>query len=99
MIAYRLVQPQEPPQLQDVAKPSPGAGQLLIKVGGCGLCHTDIGLMTHGIEASDDPILAVRRGIYVVSVAYRTGGWKGRAAAWERGGVSPFGRPINEIKS
>ena len=45
MIAYRLVQPQEPPQLQDVAKPSPGAGQLLIKVGGCGLCHTDIGLM------------------------------------------------------
>jgi alcohol dehydrogenase, propanol-preferring len=45
MIAYRLVQPQEPPQLQDVRKPSPGAGQLLIKVGGCGLCHTDIGLM------------------------------------------------------
>ena len=45
MIAYRLVQPQEPPQLQDVPKPAPGAGQLLIKVGGCGLCHTDIGLM------------------------------------------------------
>src|SRR5262249_27391557 len=45
MIAYRLRQPKEPPQLQDVAKPSPGAGQLLIKVGGCGLCHTDIGLM------------------------------------------------------
>src|ERR1700758_393229 len=45
MLAYRLNQPQEPPQLQDVPKPSPGAGQLLIKVGGCGLCHTDIGLM------------------------------------------------------
>jgi alcohol dehydrogenase, propanol-preferring len=45
VIAYRLVQPQEPPQLQDVPKPAPGAGQLLIKVGGCGLCHTDIGLM------------------------------------------------------
>src|ERR1700684_1544324 len=45
MIAYRLVQPQEPPQLQDVPRPSPGSGQLLIKVGGCGLCHTDLGLM------------------------------------------------------
>jgi alcohol dehydrogenase, propanol-preferring len=45
VIAYRLVQPQEPPQLQDVPKPAPSAGQLLIKVGGCGLCHTDIGLM------------------------------------------------------
>ena len=46
MIAYRLLQPQQPPELQDMAKPSPGAGQLLIKVGGCGLCHTDIGLMS-----------------------------------------------------
>jgi len=45
MIAYRLVQPQEPPQLQDVPRPSPGSGQLVIKVGGCGLCHTDLGLM------------------------------------------------------
>ena len=55
--------------------------------------------LTDGIEPSDDPILAVRRGVYEVSVAYRTGGWKGRQAAWERGGVSPFGGPINEIKS
>jgi len=45
MIAYRLLQPQEPPRLQDVPKPSPQAGQLLIKVGGCGLCHTDIAIM------------------------------------------------------
>jgi propanol-preferring alcohol dehydrogenase len=45
MIAYRLHHPQEPPQLQEVPKPSPGAGQLLIKVGGCGLCHTDIAVM------------------------------------------------------
>src|SRR3984957_1752901 len=46
MIAYRLLQPTQPRELQDVAKPSSGAGQLLIKVGGCGLCHTDIGLMS-----------------------------------------------------
>src|ERR1700675_1471693 len=45
MIAYRLLQPQQPPQLQDVVKPSPGAGQLLLKVGGCGLCHTDVAIM------------------------------------------------------
>jgi len=45
--------------------------------------------LTDGIEASDDPILAVRRGVYEISVAHRTGGWKGRLAALERGG-SPF---------
>ena len=27
MIAYRLLHPQEPPQLQEVPKPSPSAGQ------------------------------------------------------------------------
>ncbi|HEY6941789.1 catalase family peroxidase [Dokdonella sp.] len=46
--------------------------------------------VTDGIELSDDPILAARRGIYEVSVAHRTGGWKGRQAALERGGC-PFG--------
>jgi catalase len=45
--------------------------------------------LTDGIEASDDPILAVRRGVYEISVAHRTGGWKGRLAALERAG-SPF---------
>src|SRR6202048_4990343 len=56
MIAYRLLQPQQPPELQDVAKPSPSAGQLLIKVGGCGICHTDIGLMSRTkAEWSDTP--------------------------------------------
>ena len=47
--------------------------------------------LTDGIEPSDDPVLAVRRGVYEVSVAYRTGGWKGRQAAWERAGGCPFG--------
>ncbi|TLX82144.1 MAG: catalase [Thaumarchaeota archaeon] len=45
--------------------------------------------LTDGIEPSDDPVLAVRRGVYEVSVAHRTGGWKGRLAALERAG-SPF---------
>jgi D-arabinose 1-dehydrogenase-like Zn-dependent alcohol dehydrogenase len=45
MIAYRRVQPQETPQLQDTPRPSPGSGQLLIKVEGFGLCHTDSGLV------------------------------------------------------
>jgi catalase len=46
--------------------------------------------LTDGIEASDDPVLAARRGVYEVSVAYRTGGWKGRMAALGRGGVCPL---------
>ncbi len=33
-------------------------------------------MVTDGIELNDDPILAARRGVYEVSAAYRTGGWR-----------------------
>ncbi len=46
--------------------------------------------LTDGIEVSNDPILAARRGIYEVSVANRTGGWKGRQASLDLAGVCPF---------
>jgi alcohol dehydrogenase, propanol-preferring len=45
MQAYRLIEAQKPPQFQEVPIPTPGPGQLLVKVGGCGLCHTDLALM------------------------------------------------------
>jgi catalase len=53
--------------------------------------------VTDGIEVSDDPVLAARRGVYEVSVAYRTGGWKGRQAAFERGGTCPFGGGASSV--
>ncbi|TAA20110.1 catalase [Pseudoxanthomonas winnipegensis] len=33
-------------------------------------------VLTDGIEATDDPILQIRRGVYEVSAAQRSGGWK-----------------------
>ena len=41
-----------------------------------------------GIEPSDEPILAVRRGVYDVSVAHRIERCKGQLTALERGGSS-----------
>jgi threonine dehydrogenase-like Zn-dependent dehydrogenase len=52
MIAYRMVHAQEAPQFQDIPKTIAGSGQLLIKVGGCGLCHTDLGTVRH--RTTDD---------------------------------------------
>lgn len=37
--------------------------------------------LTDGIEPTDDPILQIRRGVYEVSAAGRSGGWQARAAA------------------
>ncbi|MFC5180803.1 NAD(P)-dependent alcohol dehydrogenase [Actinomadura harenae] len=42
MRAYRVVGWQEPPRLVDVDVPRPGPGQVLVRVAGCGLCHSDL---------------------------------------------------------
>jgi propanol-preferring alcohol dehydrogenase len=45
MLAYRLIEWQQPPELVEVPVPDPGPGEVLIKVGGAGLCHSDLHLM------------------------------------------------------
>jgi propanol-preferring alcohol dehydrogenase len=42
MQAFRLVGWQEPPEVQEVAVPTPGPDQVLVEVAAVGLCHTDI---------------------------------------------------------
>ena len=45
MLAYRLLEWQQPPQLVEIDVPTAGAGQVLIEVKGNGLCHSDLSMM------------------------------------------------------
>jgi propanol-preferring alcohol dehydrogenase len=45
MRAYQLVEWQRPPELRDVPVPEPGPGEVLVKVGGAGACHSDLHVM------------------------------------------------------
>ena len=45
MRAVRLTGWQSPPELCDVPDPTPGPGEILLRVGGAGLCHSDLHLM------------------------------------------------------
>ncbi len=58
MMAWRLVGFGKGPQLQEVPIPAPGAGEVLIKVAGNGLCHSDVGLMDPRFDAPPYPGLA-----------------------------------------
>ncbi|HEX6559273.1 MAG TPA: alcohol dehydrogenase catalytic domain-containing protein, partial [Longimicrobiales bacterium] len=49
MIALQLVDSGAPLQLRHVATPEPGPGEVLIRVAGCGVCHTDIGFWRDGV--------------------------------------------------
>ena len=41
MLAYRLLKAQRQPEFQEVPDPHAGPGQVVVKVAGSGLCHTD----------------------------------------------------------
>jgi alcohol dehydrogenase, propanol-preferring len=45
MRAFQLVEWQQPPVLRDVPVPDPGPGEVLVKVGGAGACHSDLHVM------------------------------------------------------
>lgn len=45
MQAVRFVGVGRPPEIQDTPKPSPAPGQVLIKIGGAGVCHSDLHIM------------------------------------------------------
>jgi len=45
MLAYRLLEWQQPPQLVETDVPVPSAGQVLVEVAGNGLCHSDLTMM------------------------------------------------------
>jgi alcohol dehydrogenase, propanol-preferring len=45
MKAYQLTEWESQPELRDVPVPEPGPGQVLVKVGGAGACHSDLHLM------------------------------------------------------
>lgn len=45
MKAFQLRQWQRAPELRDVPVPEPGPGEVLLKVGGAGACHSDLHIM------------------------------------------------------
>jgi len=45
MKAFQLTAWESQPELREVAMPEPGPGQVLVKIGGAGACHSDLHLM------------------------------------------------------
>ena len=50
MISWQFVEPQKPLQRVESETPEPGQGEALVKVAGCGVCHTDLGFYYDGVR-------------------------------------------------
>ncbi len=47
----------KPLEVTEVPTPQPGAGELLVKVAACGVCHTDLHYLDHGVPTFKPPPL------------------------------------------
>jgi propanol-preferring alcohol dehydrogenase len=56
MLAYRLLQAQTQPEFQEIREPHAGPGQVVVRVAGSGLCHTDFTVMSRDLRYwKDEP--------------------------------------------
>ena len=57
MKAAVFVGPHQPLLVQDVPTPAPAAGEILVRVAACGVCHTDLHYIDHGTPTFTPPPL------------------------------------------
>jgi 6-hydroxycyclohex-1-ene-1-carbonyl-CoA dehydrogenase len=49
MVAWQMVNPKQALERVEVPLPEPGEGDVLVRVSGCGVCHTDLGFFYDGV--------------------------------------------------
>jgi propanol-preferring alcohol dehydrogenase len=67
MKAFRMLEWGKPPAIVEVPVPEPGPGQVLLKIGGAGACHSDLGVMKHKPENPKAPA--------GFTLGHENGGW------------------------
>jgi 6-hydroxycyclohex-1-ene-1-carbonyl-CoA dehydrogenase len=59
MKALRFHEVGRPLALEDVSLPAPAEDEVVVRVAGCGVCHTDIGFWRDGVPTKQDPPLTL----------------------------------------
>jgi 6-hydroxycyclohex-1-ene-1-carbonyl-CoA dehydrogenase len=77
-----MVKPNQPLERVEAPLPEPGPGEVLLKVSGCGVCHTDLGFLYDGVPIKSE--LPLTLGHEISGIVQATGpgadAWAGCAA-------------------
>jgi propanol-preferring alcohol dehydrogenase len=76
MKAVRYVEAGRNPEIVDIAKPSPGPGQVLIRIAGAGVCHSDLHILDHGFGFSGQFTLGHENAGWIAELGEGVSGWK-----------------------
>lgn len=52
MKAVRYIEAGRPPEIVELPKPVPGPGEVLVRIAGAGVCHSDLHVLDHGVGSS-----------------------------------------------
>jgi len=92
MISWQMVEPKKPLERVESPVPEPGPGEVLLKVAGCGVCHTDLGFHYGGVPTKSKPPLTLGHEISGTVEAAGAG-----AEAWaEKAVIVPAVMPCGE---
>ncbi len=82
MISWQMVAPDKALQFTEAPLPTPGPGEVLLKVAGCGVCHTDLGFFYDGVRTKSPLPLTLGHEISGTIVTAGSGAeaWEGKAA-------------------
>ena len=78
MKAAVFVSPEKPLEMRDVPKPEVGPDDVLVKVAACGVCHTDLHYIDHGVPTVKKPpmILGHEPSGTIAEAGANVKGWK-----------------------
>jgi propanol-preferring alcohol dehydrogenase len=76
MRAVRFVGVGHPVQITEIAKPVAGAGQVLIKIGGAGVCHSDLHVLEEGLGFTGTFTLGHENAGWIAELAEGVRGFK-----------------------
>ena len=81
MISWQMTAAGEPLQRVEGPMPEPGEGEVLVRVVGCGVCHTDLGFYYEGVRTKSPLPLTLGHEISGIVQAAGPGadGWAGKA--------------------
>lgn len=89
---------QAPLRMADVADPRPGPGQLLIRVGACGVCRSNLHMVEGDWLPGTPAVLPIIPGHEVVGTVVAIGAGVGTASVGDRVGVAPIWSTCRECR-
>lgn len=76
MQAVRFVEVGKPAEIVDVPHPKPGPGQVLVKIGGAGVCHSDLHIMDEDMGLKGPFTLGHENAGWIAGLGQGVEGWK-----------------------